>query len=182
MAHIGIAAFVATFFYLPAIFAVAGALLPDIIDKSLFMLGVTPCGRFIGHSIFFAPVIGLITYLVTRRKSLAIAITLGSLLHLVLDLGYFIPLLYPIKNYPFSSICGPIEITSNILEWVAEGIGIVLIMITFSFNSKFLYLRDKLWSKIFKGRIKRVPYGKNKRTAHPLQNKRGRNKGKVRRI
>ncbi len=180
LGHIGITAFIATFFYLPATFAVAGVLLPDIVDKALFLSGLSPCGRFFGHSLFFAPLLGAVTYTITRRKGFALAIMVGSFLHIAEDMTYFIPFLYPVKSYAFSSICGPMEVSLGIFEMITEGLGAALIMVTFAFNSKFLYLRDRLWFKIFK--IEKVLYDKPGRTTQLLQNKKGRNKKKVGRI
>lgn len=160
LGHIGITAFIAALLYLPVVFAVGGVLLPDMVDKVLFLAGLSPCGRFFGHSIFFAPIIGAITYAITRRKDFAIAIMLGAFLHLMEDMTYFVPFLYPIKSYAFASVCKPIEVIFGTFQVVTELIGAGLIIFAFGFNSKFIRLRRMLWSKVFKNRMKKVLYGK----------------------
>ncbi|HKZ45521.1 MAG TPA: metal-dependent hydrolase [archaeon] len=144
-AHIGIAVFFSTMLYFPALFAAVGALAPDIVDKALFYFGFSPCGRFIAHSVFFAPVLSLLVYGLTRKKEIALAVLLGSILHLVGDAEDFVPYLYPIVKYQFD--CAPTRIGFGIFEIVTESLGLILISIKLIFNSKLEKFRDRLKSK-----------------------------------
>lgn len=148
LGHIGIAIFLSTLFYLPPLFALVGVLLPDIVDKLLFIPGVTICGRFFGHTIFFGPLVGFLTYIVTRRKNLALAVLFGSYIHLLQDVGRFAPWFYPIINYQFE--CEPTRISVGFFEIVTESLGVSLIVVKIFFNSKLLYYRDRLREKIEK--------------------------------
>lgn len=146
LGHIGIIVFVASMFYLPIFFAVTGVLLPDIIDKGLFTLGIASCGRYFSHSIFFPFIVGSLIFLVTRRWKLALAIVLGSFLHLLQDVTYFIPWFFPLVNYLEMSLCGPIEVEFGMFAIITEVIGAGLLIFTFGFRQKFIYLREKFWN------------------------------------
>ncbi len=136
-------------FYLPIAFSAVGVLLPDIVDKIFYTLGVLPCGRSLGHNLFFGPILALITYVVTRRKNYALAIWFGAYLHLLQDITGFIPWLYPLVNYQFG--CGPIQIVIDPLDLVAEPLGVILLFISIAFNSKVLHYREKFWSWVNHG-------------------------------
>lgn len=144
LGHTGITVFLSTLFYLPAQFAFMGVLLPDFVDKTLFVTGITPCGVFAAHTIFFGPVISLITFLVTKRKNLALAILFGSFMHLLEDARHFLPWFYPIVNYPF--ICGPLIFEITPFAILTEGLGFLLLIATVVFNSKLLYYRNRVHS------------------------------------
>ena len=66
---------------LPTGWLVAGAALPDVVDKPLGMLGVFDVYQSIGHSALLAPL--AIALAVSHRRGLAVAIGWGS--HLALD-------------------------------------------------------------------------------------------------
>lgn len=148
--HIGIVAFVAALFFLPALFAGIGGIFPDVFDKILFLLGVTPCTRFFGHTILFAFLAGLVTFIVTRKKSYALAMMLGSFLHLIQDLQGDVPFLYPFVNYAFFSTCGKINIAYhlNIIELTAEVIGVIFLIVLIKYRDKFEIFRRKFWLNI----------------------------------
>lgn len=144
LGHIGITAFLATLLYLPAMYAVLGVLTPDIFDKIFFNLGILPCGRSLGHSVFFAPVLGLIVLALTRKKNFAIAVALGAALHLVQDSYDFLPLFYPIASYVFD--CPPgVRVTPTIFEIGAEVVGLALIVSLIFFKWKVIALRYRIW-------------------------------------
>lgn len=143
LGHVGITAFLSTLVYLPALFAAIGALVPDIVDKLLFLSGISACGKFIGYSIFFGPVLSLLVYGLTRKKKIALAILFGSYLHLFEDMGNFIPFFYPIVKYQFE--CVPTMIKIGLFEIITESLGITFLSIKILFNSKLLHYRDKLW-------------------------------------
>src|SRR3989338_11643878 len=93
--HFGIAVFIASFIALPLIFAGIGVLLPDMLDKTLFILGMTPCSRFVGHTLFFGALVFSLAYFTTKNKKIALALLLGILLHLAQDFQSFVPYFYP---------------------------------------------------------------------------------------
>lgn len=95
--------------------ALAGALLPDLVDKPLaWYAGVLPTGRSLGHSLVFAVPLVLAVALVCRRRgrlavAAGLAVGIGS--HMLMDLlpmlwnpgGSANMLLYPIlplEPYP----------------------------------------------------------------------------------
>lgn len=152
LGHIGIALFLSTLFYLPALFAILGVILPDAIDKIFFTFGFLPCGRYLGHNLFFAPILALITFALTKKKNFALAILFGTYLHLLQDAREFIPWFYPLVNYPFD--CVPFEVHIGLFEIITESIGASLLIITVFFKTKVLYLREKLFLLIKYGNKK----------------------------
>ena len=87
-------------------FLAVGALLPDMIE--LVIGWSAPAGgpvRFIGHSLAFC--LGLLvtalllTHRLSRGRTRAVAVAVGAILHLVLDLGWIDPqlLLWPMLGY-----------------------------------------------------------------------------------
>jgi len=147
LGHVGIALLISTLLYLPALFVLLGILLPDVVDKLLFFSSSAFCGRFFGHTIFFGPIVSLLTYIITKRKDFALAVLFGSYIHLLQDSGNFIPWFYPIVNYQLE--CVP-RIYIGIFEIITEALGASLIVVKIFFNSKLLYYRDKLRRKIKK--------------------------------
>lgn len=150
LGHIGLTAFASSLLYLPVLGGVLGVLLPDIIDKGLLTIGYAPCSRFIAHSIFFFPAAGLVAYIITRNKKLALAVALGALLHLVEDMHDDVPFLYPIKNYAFFSTCGDVKILFTPYIIATEFIGGVTLIFLSTFKSRFAKLRSLIWAIIFK--------------------------------
>lgn len=68
--------------------AILGALTPDIIDKSFQLIGVTPFGRSLGHSVFFWAPLLLLLMLQDRKKGKSFYAwwVYGGLSHLLIDL------------------------------------------------------------------------------------------------
>lgn len=149
LAHIGITVLISTFLYLPAFSVAIGALAPDILDKFLFYFGISICGRFIGHSVFFGPILSLLAYGLTRKREIALAVLFGAYLHLLIDARDFIPLFYPIAEYQFE--CVPTTVKVGAFEIITESLGATFLSIKVLFNSKLEYLRDKLWKKAKRG-------------------------------
>lgn len=147
LGHMGITALAASMIYLPAFGAIIGVLLPDVVDKSLFLLGA-PCGRFVAHSIFFFPVAGIFSYLITRNKKFAIAVALGSFLHILEDLNWHVPFLFPIKNYAFFATCATFEFEITTFVILTEIVGGLLLVFIYGFNKNFLYVRKVFWKFI----------------------------------
>ncbi|MEW5954966.1 MAG: metal-dependent hydrolase [Candidatus Micrarchaeota archaeon] len=107
LAHLGIPLFFAKHFK-PYSFPLAAtaffAVLPDVVDKSLFLLGLAPSGRFIAHTVFFGLLLAAI-FFATLPKQLklpvAAATLLGTWSHLLLDVNGPLPLLFPLFSYSF---------------------------------------------------------------------------------
>ena len=148
LGHIGITTFVSSMLYLPILGGVIGVLLPDMVDKGLFVLGYAPCGRFIAHSIFFFPIAGLVTYIITKNKKLAVAVALGAFLHLLEDVHGDVPLLYPLKYYSFFDTCQQVRISFSPYIITTEVIGGLILVFMGVFNSRFSNLRKALWSRL----------------------------------
>lgn len=63
-----------------------GALLPDLMDKNLQWLGVTPHGRTVGHSVIVWGAVGAAWLVLARRPRVPGLVLLGGFSHLVTDL------------------------------------------------------------------------------------------------
>lgn len=95
--------------------AAAGALVPDVIDKTLaWVLGVTPSGRYASHSLAAAGALTLATTLLAGRRKGA-SFGASYLCHLACDLwaGGHVPWLMPFKRYRHSSRRWEPEITPS---------------------------------------------------------------------
>jgi len=137
--HIGISVLLGSFLSLSLLVVLMGAMMPDIIDKALYFLGLTNTGRFIGHTLFLGIVITLIVHVIFRKKLLSISISFGYMLHLLEDATKFVPWFYPFVNYDFSAYSiGPVFTPFNI---ASEVIGIIMFIYVFRTNSHF---RDQL--------------------------------------
>ena len=96
----------------PTVVAVFAALLPDLIDQPLWLVGVTPVGRTVAHSIFGAVVIvGVVGALTWRRgrPDLGGAFAIGYASHIAADVPWHLLtgayeelgfLLWPITEMP----------------------------------------------------------------------------------
>lgn len=72
-------------------------LLPDLVDKPLWLLGIG-YGRYIAHTLLFLVLVTVAFSLVKRAYSLFAL--LGGAVHLFVDLS-FVPWLYPFVDYDF---------------------------------------------------------------------------------
>ena len=74
-----------------AVVTMVGALTPDLIDKPLMWLGLTPYGRSVGHALICWMWLGLIALLWPIKRSglkpLLLAWVLGGFSHLIADLA-----------------------------------------------------------------------------------------------
>ncbi len=152
LGHLGIALIIASVFYIPVAAFVVGVFLPDIVDKGLAILGIVECGRSVAHNVFFAIGAGAVALAATRKKSIALAILLGVLLHLAQDSTHFVPYLYPLVQYDFSD-CGPVAFQPSPFEIAMEAVGLALIVVWWKFKSKLIYLRERILKT---RRLKRV--------------------------
>lgn len=130
----------------PAIVAVVGASLADLIDKPLHAAGVVPVGRTIGHSLLFAGPLVAIGWLLARQRGrdrLGVAVAIGYGSHLAADIPWHLLsgdyhelgfLLWPITPMPEYSGVKPlgtvpvlgVEATTLWLEAVIFVAGIAL--------------------------------------------------------
>lgn len=143
LGHIGITVFLSIFLCLPALFSAIGVLLPDIFDKTLYVAKISPSAHFFGHTILFGLIAGLVTFVVTKRKDISLAILFGSLIHLIEDIGGFIPWLYPFVNYTFTP--GPLIVITP-FTILGEILGGILLIAAIVFNSKLIFYRERIYS------------------------------------
>ena len=117
----------------PALAAIIGAALPDLLDKPPWLLGLA-VGRTVGHSLLFAVPVVLAVRLLARsrnRPELGVAFAVGYLSHLAADvpwhviagdyheLGFLLWPITPMPPYtgtkPLATVAG-VEITTLWLE------------------------------------------------------------------
>ncbi|MBY9000834.1 MAG: metal-dependent hydrolase [Candidatus Heimdallarchaeota archaeon] len=121
-----------------------GSLGPDIIDKAI-SFPITGHGRYIAHSILFALGIFIaIMALFRKNKRIWIGFIVGWLMHLILDVGGFMPWLFPFVSYDFPvRILTYLEMFQQSSVYLNEIIGaLILVLIV------ILYLRRKLSFKV----------------------------------
>jgi len=88
------------------------ALLPDLIDKPLYILGIGD-GRFIGHTLLFICIVSAVLYI--KNKKYALVVMFGSVCHLVFDMHGFVPWLYPFISHDFTIVFDPGGIYARLL-------------------------------------------------------------------
>jgi inner membrane protein len=100
-------------------FLVIGSLLPDIIDKPVGLIlfrDTFQNGRIFSHTILFLAIVSIISFFIYRRYGITggIALSLGTLMHLVLDQMWLTPdtLLWPALGWSFEK-----TVTGN---WVGD--------------------------------------------------------------
>lgn len=76
-------------------------LLPDLVDKPLWVLGIG-CGRYIAHTLLFVFLVSLAFSL--KKRVYGLFALSGGMLHLLLDLGWFVPWFYPFVRYDFPQL------------------------------------------------------------------------------
>lgn len=145
LGHIGITVFLASLLHIPTIPVLVGSIAPDIVDKILFIFKIAPCGRFFAHSVFFGPILAVITMIVTHRKSTGIAVLFGCYMHLLEDVRQFLPWFFPLVQYTF--YCPPFLILRpDLIDMIFESIGALSIPIVFA-------LKPKLKFKVLKWKV-----------------------------
>jgi len=118
-----------------------GSLLPDIIDKPLFLLGFGN-GRFLSHNLLFIIISFLIVYFSSRKnKSISFPFLAGLIFHLILDLPY-VPLFYPFISYDFHFVEKPLlywikQLWTNPIVMITEITGILFMI--------FILIKNKLY-------------------------------------
>jgi hypothetical protein len=108
-----------------------GALLPDIIDKSIGQF-IFRHGRFVGHSIIIGFTVcflaGILFKIQGKSSQLAPSVFLGWTAHLIEDFGGFLPLLYPLIMYDFPiSTLDPFMYLTSPYTISCEIMGIILL-------------------------------------------------------
>jgi membrane-bound metal-dependent hydrolase YbcI (DUF457 family) len=133
--HIGISIFLGSLISLSLFAVLIGALLPDVIDKALYLLGFIDTGRYIGHTLFLGILISLIVHIILRKKLLSLSLLFGYWLHLLEDATKFVPWFYPFVSYDFSAYTiGPVFTSFNI---ASEIVGIFMFIYVVRTNSHF---------------------------------------------
>lgn len=125
---------------------IIGALLPDIIDKSLMFLNISS-GRGISHTLLFIVVSFFGIHLLAKRNFLiSFPFLIGILSHLILDLPE-VPLFFPFIMYEFIYIDDPLSgwlysLFNDPVVFFTEisGLGILLFILV----SNKLYSRKKM--------------------------------------
>ncbi|WP_254767801.1 metal-dependent hydrolase [Salinilacihabitans rarus] len=96
----------------PAVAAVVGAALPDLVDKPLWLLGAAPVGRTVAHSLPVAVPLAAAGWLLARRAgrpAVGVAFAVGVLSHLAADVPWHLLagasaelgfLLWPVTSTP----------------------------------------------------------------------------------
>ena len=98
LAHVGIVLPVAYVLRLNLGVTALCALLPDMVDKPLWALGVG-APRYIAHTLLFVVAVSFAFFL--WRRAFGLAALLGGTTHLLLDLNSQVPWFYPFASYDF---------------------------------------------------------------------------------
>jgi hypothetical protein len=77
-------------------------LLPDLVDKPLWVLGVISDGRYIGHTLLLTFLVAFVFSL--KKRVYGLFAICGGISHLLLDIWGFMPWFYPFKSYDFPSV------------------------------------------------------------------------------
>jgi len=125
---------------------IIGALLPDIIDKSLMFLSISS-GRGVSHTLLFVGVSFLIVHLWAKRNYLiSFPFLIGIISHLILDLPE-VPLFFPFIMYEFIFIDDPLggwlySLFHNPIVFFTEISGILILILILIRNQ--LYDRKRI--------------------------------------
>ena len=135
----------------------ASSLLPDLVDKPLYLLGIGD-GRYVGHTLLFVFLVAAAVSL--KNKLYGLSVLFGAMLHLLMDSGGSVPWLYPFVNYTFTVNFDPggipdrLSTLFDILEgsWHGSfdlatelvGLTVVLGLLCYLF---WRYFRPKRWIK-----------------------------------
>ena len=143
--HIGITVLIGTLFFLPALIVGISSILPDLVDKGLLAVGLSQYSRLYAHNIFFGPIASAIVYLVTRRKSFALAVLFGTYVHLLEDIRTPLPWLWPLVKTDIAPADG-LKISPDIFDLAMETIGLSCLASLFVFRKTLLAARERLLS------------------------------------
>jgi membrane-bound metal-dependent hydrolase YbcI (DUF457 family) len=115
-----------------------GSLGPDIIDKTI-SLPITGNGRYIAHSLLFDVVISLIVLAVFwKNKRIWIGFIVGWQMHILLDVGGFMPWLFPFVNYEFPerslSFLEMLKLPSVYLNEIFGAVCLIIIVVLYFYR------------------------------------------------
>lgn len=147
--HIGITVLLGTLFFLPALVVGLSSILPDLVDKGLLVVGLSQYSRLYAHNIFFGPIVSAIVYLVTKRKSFALAVLFGTYFHLLEDIRTPLPWLWPFVKTDLAPVTA-LKISPDIFDLVMEAIGLSCLASLFVFRKTISAARKRMVSA-FKG-------------------------------
>ncbi len=82
--------------------AVFAFLLPDLIDKPLWMMGAISDGRYIGHTLLLTSLVAILFAL--KKRVYGLVAVCAGMAHLLLDTRGFVPWLFPFKSYDFPTV------------------------------------------------------------------------------
>jgi hypothetical protein len=77
-------------------------LLPDLIDKPLWVLGVVSDGRYIGHTLLMTCLVAVAFSL--RKRWYGLFAICGGMSHLLSDRSGLVPWYFPFKSYDFPAV------------------------------------------------------------------------------
>jgi len=153
LGHLGITLFIINLLSLSLFYGAIGALLPDLIDKPLNIVGITSSGRTISHTLIAGMIVFSLAYLLTKNKKITISLTLGYYLHLIEDLPFLVPWFYPFVSYDFP--IGFFTVRYGLYGVITDSIGLLLLIVVFYMNKDarkalFDFIKD------LKNRIKEI--------------------------
>lgn len=96
--HIGISLVLAYLMRLNPVVTVFCGILPDLVDKPLWIMGVGG-GRHVGHTLLFVILVSVMFFFWKRKYGLAALV--GGISHLLLDVNALVPWFYPFVEYSF---------------------------------------------------------------------------------
>ncbi len=118
-----------------------GSILPDIIDKSIMLLGFGT-GRSFSHNLLFIWISFFVLFLSSKRNlKVSLPFLLGLNIHLILDLPY-VPFFYPFISYEWVVVDAPIlfwinALFTNPIVQITEIMGIIFLV--------FILIKNKLY-------------------------------------
>lgn len=122
-------------------FLALGALLPDLIDKPIayFVFERYHATRLWGHTLLFASLLMVAVLLLTRRgrpRRRWMAVTVGVLIHLILDFSWAAPetLVWPFLGWDFTTVPADeggyiTAVLSDPWRWVQELAGLAYLVV-----------------------------------------------------
>jgi len=118
-------------------------LLPDIIDKPIFLLGFGT-GRYLSHNLLFALVSFFALFLLTKKNlKISLPFLIGIFSHFILDIPY-VPFFYPFISYDWLVIDEPLlywftSMFTNPVVIITEITGVIIFTYILLKNKLFRY-------------------------------------------
>jgi hypothetical protein len=133
--HIGISLLIGSLLSLSFLGVLIGVLLPDLIDKTILLLGMSNEHRLIGHTLFLGFLIPSIVHLILRKKLITISLLFGYMSHLVEDAIRFVPWFYPFFDFKYPHFIYATTLT--IFNMIFEIVGIIILIYMYKTNPRF---------------------------------------------